>query len=84
MSWKVGNRRLVETGPSIYVDGVGDFVRAFAAVWTRMRGLVLSCWSEEEAAVWSERQATEEGGKCLIHVEIGVTDAQTNASRHAW
>lgn len=84
VSRQVGYWRLVETSSGVYVDSVDDLIGAFAAIWCGMRRLVLSGWSEQEAAIWGEGQTSEEGGEGFVRVDVGISNAQSNASSQAW
>lgn len=86
MAWKVGHGWFVEAGTSVDVDCVDDLVVVLASFYAnRMRGLVLACWCEEQAAIWSEGEASEEGCELFIGVNICVFDAEAGWSwRSRW
>jgi hypothetical protein len=70
-----GDWRLVQASSSIDVDGVGDVFCRFRFVDCWMKRFVLASWGEEKAAVWCERQSSEERRESLVEVDWRIPNA---------
>jgi hypothetical protein len=76
--------RLVETGSSVDVDRVGDVFCGFRLVECGVESLVLTGWSEEQTAVRSESQASEERCESLVEVDGRVSNSKSTKTVQAW
>jgi hypothetical protein len=78
MSWQMCNWRLVETSPCIDIDCINDIVSRSAPFPSRrVCHLILPRRSEQEAAVRSECEPSEERGKGFVCIDVCVLDAKS-------
>ena len=81
---QVSNRRLVESRSRVNINSVDNVVRRFGSICAkRVRGLVLTRWREEKAAVRCKCESSKEGGASFIGVNVGVLDSESEPTRHA-
>jgi hypothetical protein len=80
---EIGDWRLVETGSSVDVDGVGDVFYGFCLVERRVESFVLTSWREQQTAVRSESQAPEKRCEGLVEVDGGVADSKSTEAVQA-
>lgn len=61
MAWQMGDWRFVESGASVNIHRVDDLICRLVRIMRRYMGrLILSSWSEKQAAVRSKCQTSEE------------------------
>jgi hypothetical protein len=82
---QMSNGRPIEASSSVDVDGVLDVVGGLIGLHRyRMGCLVLSSRGEEETAIRSEGQSSEEGGQGLVVVDVCVLDGQAHGGTQTW
>jgi hypothetical protein len=75
----MSNGRPIEASSSVDVDGILDVVGGLIGLhWYGMGSFVLPSRCEEEAAIRSEGQSSEEGGQGLVVVDVCVFDGQAH------
>ena len=76
---EICNGRLVQATSGVDVNGVGDFLGGLAHIGQRRQHiLVLAGRSEQQAAVWCERQTAEKRCKSFVGIYGSISDtAQT-------
>ena len=77
---QMGNGRLVDATPRVYVDSVDDLVRRFHPIHL-MLSLILTGRCQKQTAVRCEGESPEKGSKSLIGIQTGILHAQAVARR---